>query len=281
MADPVDPEFEDLFRPDEDEIAFADALAGPVGAGESAPADSSEFSDDHGRLFRSQGVMAFPDAELAIPIGSRLKTLARTGGDPEDLFIDDDVDVVSPAVVIPALAASVAGATERDRVVPVTSTYDSSRSADAPRMPNAQDSSASSRASTDEGEDTASVFGPRSIPAAAIWLIIGGLTVVVGFINAFVGGGHLGWPTGLALFISTIACALSARRSNLIYVIVAPPLMFLLATLTAGQVSISGSGLLDRIVQVFFTLGDNWFWIVGAVVAAIALTIFRRVALQR
>ena len=279
MADPVDPEFEDLFRPDEDEVAFADAFAGPAGAGESAPADSAEGSGDHGRLFRSQGVMAFPDAELAIPIGSRLKTLARTGGDPDDLFIDDDVDDVSPVAASPALAASMAN--ERDRVVPVTSTSDSSRSADAPRMSDAHDTGAPSRGSTDAGEDTASVFGPRSIPAIAIWLIIGGLTLVVGFINAIVGGGHLGWPTGLALFASTIACALAARRSDLIYVIVAPPLMFLLATLTAGQLSISGSGLLDRIVQVFFTLGDNWIWIVGAVVAAIALTVFRRLALQR
>lgn len=279
MADPVDPEFADLFRPDEDEIAFADAYAEPAGVGDVARDDIADASNENGRLFRSQGVMAFPNAELAIPIGSRLKTLARTGGDPDDLLPDDDFADVSPSGASPALAASLAS--QRDRVVPVTSTSDSSRSAAAPRMPDAQDTGASSRGSTGEGEDTASVFGPRSIPAVAIWLIIGGLTVVVGFINSIVGGGHLGWPTGLALFASTIACALAARRSDLIYVIVAPPLMFLLATLTAGQLSISGSGLLDRIVQVFFMLGDNWIWIVGAVVAAIALTAFRRVGLQR
>jgi hypothetical protein len=53
--------------------------------------------------------------------------------------------------------------------------------------------------------------------------------------------------------------------------------MFGLAALTAGQFFLgSAGGLLNRLVQVFFTLGANWFWIVGSVIAAVVVMVIRR-----
>lgn len=257
VADAIDPEFEDLFRPDE--VDPYDA--GPVELEEveqvipaplSEPSELSEAMPD-GRLFRSQGVMGHADTVLAIPIGARLKSLSRTGD-----------------------AAAMADE-PRERIVPVTSTQDSSRSAELPRTPEPAEARPRKERTESSDADQSNAFGSAAIPGFAIWLIIGGATVVLGFVNALMSGGHLGLLTGLALLLSTIACALLASRSDLFTVVIAPPLMFGLAALTAGQFFLgSAGGLLNRLVQVFFTLGANWFWIVGSVVAAVVVMVIRR-----
>jgi len=253
VADTVDPEFEDLFRPDEID-PYDD---GPSEAVEIDQSDAAPQSDDtgDGRLFRSQGVMGHADTVLAIPIGSRLKSLNRTGDAADD---------------------------PRERIVPVTSTQDSSRSSDLPRSPEPAEARQRPERSETLDDGDLNVFGSPAIPGFALWLIIGGATVVAGFVNALMSGGHLGWLTGLALFISTITCALFVRPSDQFLVVIAPPLMFGLAALTSGQFFLgSAGGLLNRFVQVFFTLGANWFWIVGSVVAAVALMIARRALVRR
>lgn len=261
VADTVDPEYEDLFRPDEVDPYEGDPdEAEPIEVGVVAAAIVEEPSVElsaNGRLFRSQGVLGHADTMLAIPIGSRLKSLARSGeaaGDP------------------------------RERIVPVTSTRDSSRSADLPQAPEPAESQARpgrpARADRAPLPDDAevSMFGSSALPSFAIWLIIGGATLVAGVVNALLSGGHLGALTGLVLVLSTIVCALLAGRRDLFLVVIAPPLMFGLAAITAGQFFLSSAGgLLNRLVQVFFTLGENWYWVVAAVVAAIILMIVRRV----
>ena len=276
MADSVDPDFEDLFRPGTPESALHEPEVLPV------LDDEAEADLEEGRLFRSQGVMAHPQAVLAIPIGSRLKSLSRTSADPDGLMSDDPyaddegIDEVPPmAVAAPPVAAA------RERVVPVVSTVDSSRTPDAPRMPDPIAATSAARPSSVDAEDTGSVFGQRAIPGFAVWIIIGVLTLVAAFLNAFLSSGQLGWPTGLVLFASTIYCALIVRRSDLLLVIIAPPLVFLLAAATAGQIGVTGGGLVNRAADLFFALGDNWLWIVGSVIAAIALTVIRRSALRR
>ena len=265
MAEAVDPEFEDLFRPDEDdpyagEPSEVDELAveqAGIDLSSSVPGEDAPLVEGtpDGRLFRSQGVLDHADTVLAIPIGSRLKSLSRTGE------VSDE---------------------PRERIVPVTSTQDSSRSAELPRTPQPVGAPRRSERAEQPGEDHVNAFGSAAIPGFALWFIIGGATVVLGVVNGLTSGGHLGWLTGLALFISTIACALFVRQSDLFLVVIAPPLMFGLAALTAGQFFLgSAGGLLNRGVQVFFTLGANWFWIVGSVLAAIALMIARRALSRR
>ena len=59
------------------------------------------------------------------------------------------------------------------------------------------------------------MLGRMVIPGFAAWLIIGVGTLLVAFVNAIVGGGSLGWPTGLTLLLTTIYCALVVRRRDL------------------------------------------------------------------
>lgn len=290
MADADDPDYADLFRPDPAPGLIDPPAAPAAPAGESGPEwDSVDAVDpDAGRLFRSQGVMAHPQAVLAIPIGSRLKTLSRTGGDPDDLLPGDpyeddaeDIPESAPRRASASSASSDASGSPRERVVPVVSTIDSSRTPGPPRMPDPVGSDSAARVSSIGGEETDNVFGQRPIPGFAVWIIIGVLTLAAAFLNAILAGGRLGWPTGLVLFASTIYCSLIVRRSDLLLVIIAPPLVFLAAALTAGQLGVTGGGLVNRVADTFFALGDSWLWIVGSVVAAIALTVIRRSVLRR
>ena len=265
MAESIDPEFEDLFRPDE---------VDPYDAGPSEPdaidqidqAPSPDMSGD-GRLFRSQGVFGHADTVLAVPIGSRLKSLARTS---------DMADMADAADVADVPKDS------RERVVPVTSTKDSSRSADLPRPPAPVEARPRREGAEPSEVEATTAFGSPAIPSFALWIIIGGATLVFGFVNALISSGHLGLLTGIALLLSTIASALLVRRSDLFLVVIAPPLMFGLAALTVGQFFLaSAGGLLNRLVEVFFTLGANWYWIVGSVVAAVVVLIVRRARSRR
>ena len=60
--------------------------------------------------------------------------------------------------------------------------------------------------------------------------------------------------------------------------IIVPPVAFLVAALTAGQLFIGSAegSLLNRAVVAFFTLADNWFWILGATAAALVIVLVRR-----
>jgi hypothetical protein len=146
----------------------------------------------------------------------------------------------------------------------------------------------SSRAARQEdgGEDGALPIGRREvrmasgrgISAGAVYLVIFGVTLVVAFINAWLGGGELGWPTGLALLASTVYCALRVRRDDDIVVVIAPPIAFFVAAITAGQLlrGAVGGGLLNRAQLVFFTLAYNWYWIIGTTVVALVIVVVRR-----
>jgi hypothetical protein len=48
------------------------------------------------------------------------------------------------------------------------------------------------------------------------------------------------------------------------------------ATITVGQVGMSSTGgFLGRVVGTFFMLADNWVWIIGSTVAALAIVLVR------
>ncbi|HAN71013.1 MAG TPA: hypothetical protein DCQ36_05415, partial [Actinobacteria bacterium] len=111
-----------------------------------------------------------------------------------------------------------------------------------------------------------------------VYLVVIGLTVVVGFINALLGGGTLGWPSGLALLIGSVYGALVIRRDADSAAFIIPPVAFLVATLTAGQVFLDANegSLLNRAVIVFFTLAENWIWIIGSTLVALVIVLVRR-----
>lgn len=284
--EPVDPVFANLFRPeepaaapDEPEAAAevgppavgvtsvvddagaepvdvdADALA-PVGEVVDEPHESDEPgsapatpaaadpSVDTGRLFRSQGVTGNAVAVLALASdhGGRLRTLQRTNAEPAPPA--PELDDAGPVEVAALMGGGRPEAAPRGR---------RRRPADA------------------QG-------AAGSLRAGAVYLLVIGVTLVAAFANALLSNGDVGWPTGLALLVVTVFCALKVRRDDDSVAIIVPPIAFFLAALTAGQLFLGSAegSLLNRAVVAFFTLADNWYWIIGATLAAVVIVVVRR-----
>jgi hypothetical protein len=278
--DPIDPDFAALFRPDDDPVVAADdepnfePIVDPVVDPRAEATDHGEVVEDvahdsepppgaaaavaaqdpvadTGRLFRSQGVVDHDEAVLALTSdhAGRLRTLVRRdetvlpdAGPVDDALIDAgdgqvlDVDGAEPVV------AATTGRRGRRR-----------RSA-------------------------APGHRARGITGGAVYLIVIGVTLLVAFANVLIAGGTVGWPTGLALVISSVYAALTVRREDDTVAIIVPPVAFLIAALTAGQLFIGSAegSILNRAVVAFFTLADNWIWIIGATAAALVIVLVRR-----
>ena len=219
----------------------------PAQAAPSEQAAPKEPAADTGRLFRSQGVRDNDIAVLALASdhGGRLRTLTRVDGEaPEPAVAATGLDEIASS-----------GGEDADHVVPP---------ADAP----------TSRARTARDDARRA----RGLRAGAVYLLVIGVTVLVAFANALLAKGDIGWPTGIALVAVTAYCAWNVRRDDDIVAIISPPIAFFVAALTAGQLFLGSAegSLINRVVVAFFTLADNWYWIIGATVAALVIVIVRR-----
>jgi hypothetical protein len=294
--DPIDPDFAGLFRPDDpagrpgDESPYGsddqphfepivDEVADPrddqpSDGGTGADTDSADAPDpvespvddqpptpsgpapDTGRLFRSQGVTDNREAVLALSSThfGRLRTLERVQDQPPVLAAAGPVAIVSNA---DAVSPSVAPGGE----------------------PVPEEAAMTRRERRRQAATQRSVgHGAGTIGAWAVYLIVLGVTVLVGFANALLTDGEIGWPTGIVLVATSIYAALTVRREDDAVAIIVPPIAFLLVALTAAQLFLGSTegSLLNRAVIVFFTLADNWYWIIGATVAALVIVLVRR-----
>ena len=114
---------------------------------------------------------------------------------------------------------------------------------------------------------------------AGVWLIVVGVTVVMGFADALVvGRTQLGWLTGISLLAASIYGALVVRREDAIIAVIAPPLAFFLATITAGQLTLPPTGdlLVREAFMIITTLGANAIWVFGSTLVALAIVLVRR-----
>ena len=117
---------------------------------------------------------------------------------------------------------------------------------------------------------------PSGVTPLGVYAVTIGATVAAGAVDILIGGPGLGITTGVVLLIASIFCALRVRVTDLAVAVIAPPIAFLVATITVGQVGMSETGgLLGRVVASFFMLADNWIWIIGATVIALAITLLR------
>ena len=117
------------------------------------------------------------------------------------------------------------------------------------------------------------------IRATGVWLVVIGVTVVFAFADAVaVGRTGLGWLTGVALLISSIYAAIVVRRDDYLIAVIAPPIAFFIATITAGQLTLPASGdlLLREALMIVTTLGNNAAWIFGSTLVALAIVLVRR-----
>lgn len=270
-AAPIDPDFAGLFRPEDLAPPAPPAVAAPPAEPGAEPAPQevaepghevapvaapvAEPSVDTGRLFRSQGVVGHEQAVLALSSDhfGRLRTLERRrDGDPlaapvaaAAVLADDDVRAATDPMALPEAA---------DDAMPPP-----------PAAP----------ADVTEGRRRR---GARGITGGAVYLIVIGVTVLVAFANALLSDGDLGWPTGLALLVSSVYAALTVRREDDTVAMIVPPIAFLVASLTAGQLFLGSAegSLVNRAVVVFFSLADNWIWIIGSTVAALVIVLVRR-----
>ena len=117
------------------------------------------------------------------------------------------------------------------------------------------------------------------VRATGVWLIVIGVTVVMGFADALVvGQTQLGWLTGVSLLAASVYGALVVRREDAIIAVIAPPLAFFLATITAGQLTLPPTGdlLVREAFMIVTTLGANAPWIFGSTIVALVIVLVRR-----
>ena len=131
------------------------------------------------------------------------------------------------------------------------------------------------------------VSTPRKVPEKLTgrprnclgWVInSNGVTVVVAWAEAIALGRGIDWITGVALLISSVYAAIAVRRDDALIAVIAPPIAFFLATMTAGQVRLPdvGTFFVRESLMIVTTLGDNAPWIFGATAAALVIVLIRR-----
>jgi hypothetical protein len=228
-----------------------------------------------GRLFRSlraEGAAAdtaIPALGLDQVIGLRTVTL---GSGPV-------VETVAAVTVTPVLTPEpLAPAPTSDPARPESVDLEYAEVAPRPEAPLAAEAA-------DAPIAAAAAAGGRHAHAASgvrpsgIWLVVLGVTVVMGFADALVvGRTQLGWLTGVSLLAVSIYGALVVRRDDAIIAVIAPPLAFFLATITAGQLTLPPTGdlLVREAFMIITTLGANAVWIFGSTITALVIVLVRR-----
>jgi len=119
--------------------------------------------------------------------------------------------------------------------------------------------------------------GSVGLTYSGVMVVVIAATVLVAFLEAVVRK-EIGWLTGVALLVSTVYAAVFVRRADIWAAVVAPPLAFLVATLTAGQLTLGATGsLLEREgFMVFKSLAVNAPWILASTVVALVIVLVRR-----
>ncbi|MDA3022091.1 MAG: hypothetical protein O2943_05420 [Actinomycetota bacterium] len=238
-----DEAYRSLFRP-------ADAVQ---------PAKDREPADT-GRLFRSNRAATATVAILAVGSDqvAKLRTLQ---------VIDGEAKPVAPA----PLAGLLPPTPSRSAPGVIAITPDAYSPAvvalDEPRGRKAR------RAFTNSASTTAA----RGLRPIGVYVVVIGATLLFGIVDIFVGGAGLGLVTGLALLIASGYAALTVRIGDLAVAVVAPPIAFFFAAITVGQigVTITGGAIIGRAVVLFFTLADNWLWVIGSTLIALVIVIVR------
>ena len=102
-------------------------------------------------------------------------------------------------------------------------------------------------------------------------------TVLAAFIEAILRH-DIGWITGVALLASSVYSALVVRRADIWAAVVVPPLAFLVAALTAGQLTLGKSGgfVIRQGVGLFQTLALNAPWVLGTTLICLVIVLVRR-----
>lgn len=243
-----------LFRPEEptpdsQEISLK-------GSGSNPPAET-------GRVFKSQGVNGHEEALLAVPHqkSGKLRTLTRGS--------QQNTDVIS-------IEASASGSTENVSISEIAMHMP------APKQPRAHpEQSPRARNHKSSGQrSTGRSHLVDSLGAPWVYAITVTVTVVFALGNVFLFNSQPGALTGIGLVGATIFVSFAVKSSDDIHAIYAPAIAFFIVAVTVGQINFSGSGFINRSIEVFFVLGQNWIWIIGSTVIALTIVALRRRSLR-
>ena len=119
--------------------------------------------------------------------------------------------------------------------------------------------------------------GGTGLTYSGVAAVVISVTVLVGIADALITG-KLGVLTGVALAVSSIYAALVVRKADIWAAVVMPPLAFLTATLTAGQLTLdaAGSMIVREGYMIFRTLAVNAPWILGTTAVCLVIVLVRR-----
>jgi hypothetical protein len=115
-----------------------------------------------------------------------------------------------------------------------------------------------------------------SLTGLGVYAVTIGVTVILAFGETMFFGGELGLITGIGLVVVSLVSAFVVRTRDGLHAIFAPPIAFLVAALTAGQMGVTATDTPSRAVVVFFLLGNNSPWIIGATAASLVIVALRR-----
>jgi len=215
-----------------------------------------------GRLFRSRGAPERGDAIVAIGAmqARRLRTLGRA---------EESVAAAAPLTQAPQQEIS-----PTDIPLPIAA---SGEPAPALHVMTAPAQQSMPRVRNEHPRDRAQNYvGSGSLTGLGVYAVTIGVTVILALGETFFFGGRPGVITGIGLLVVSIFAAFAVRTHDSVHAIFAPAIAYLIVTLTAGQIGITGSGFTSRVIVVFFLLGSNWIWIVGSTAAALIIVALRR-----
>lgn len=254
---------------------------GSLGPDEAAPAPSE---DPYSALFRPEPE---PAEEVAVEVEIEVeKSVPKEQPATGRLFRSVGASPVEG--VVPAISASQAGKlrsmvpASAPTPPPVIIAPDSQPlgAVAAPVVtidgPTEAEVSAQGKLSSRSAKRDSAPRGRGSLTGTGVYAVVLGVTVAVAFVNVTLFGPDVNAVSGFALAVSSVVAALLVRRSDDVTAIIAPPLAFGLVAITAAQIGLTTTTLANRFITAFFTLGNNWYWIIGSTLAAMAIVAVRR-----
>ena len=299
------PSFGDLFDEPDSPGDLGDS-AGSAGsassAGSVAPAGSATAaaSDEHVEPAAADRTAVDAIPAVAAETGPEesdadgpefVAPLAGAGLDDEPaLFEPDSLPASSSLDAAPAVAAAAAAAAVSSKPAPPVQTGRLFRSAGAegpstldaipaidPEYLAAKEAQRKAEAKAAPKEKAPRKQGGSGLTWSGVAVVVVLGTVLVAFADAVINN-SLGILTGIALLVTSVYCALLVRPADIWAAVVMPPLGFLAAALTAGQLTLDSAGSLvvREGYMLLKTLAQGAPWIIGTTAICLVIVLVRR-----
>ena len=302
------PSFGDLFdEPDSpgdlgDSVGAAGSAGSASSAGSVAPAGSATAaaSDEHVEPAAADRTAVDAIPAVAAETGPEesdadgpefVAPLAGAGLDDEPaLFEPDSLPASSSLDAAPAVAAAAAAAAVSSKPAPPVQTGRLFRSAGAegpstldaipaidPEYLAAKEAQRKAEAKAAPKEKAPRKQGGSGLTWSGVAVVVVLGTVLVAFADAVINN-SLGILTGIALLVTSVYCALLVRPADIWAAVVMPPLGFLAAALTAGQLTLDSAGSLvvREGYMLLKTLAQGAPWIIGTTAICLVIVLVRR-----